>query len=489
MYTYVAALLLCTAASLFAIELRRDPVGSFGAANSCSPDALRGEVFDLPSETYNLPNFEKLKPVGLVCASTLNIPTRAFLAGIPGVTTRIEWFAIDYQGDFWIETPGAYMFTLASDDGSKLYIDGKSIIDNDGHHATIELGGRAKLEAGKHHMRVSYFQGPREYVALVLKIAPPHGIFEIFDMRAYRPRARSAALIVEDESRPILRRSVLAHDPLAGKAYEVAALGALQAQPRAHDFDLYAKAFRFRTAEDVGTTQYALAFEIPGAGLTATSVDDRRSRLHVVLVALVKDAAGKVVQKISEDFPVELSRERLAGLKNSSFRLTRSMSLSDGGNYTIDVAAIDRESNRASTVSLQVEGTRSSAVGLSDLVLVRRVETATGSPDASDPLEFQGRRVVPEMAPAVPGSAEPSVYFAIYPNPKNSAKPAIIIELALDGRVLGRQTSALPEPDATGAIPLTIAAPAKPGRNRLKIIIQQGSESAERVLEYLISAK
>ena len=199
-----AVLVLCPAP---AIELRKDIVGSFGATNGCSPDMLRGEVYDLPAETRNLPNFEKLKPNGnVVCTNWLNIPTRPFLAGIPGVTTRIEWFAIDYQGDFWVDTPGSYMFTLSSDDGSKLYIDGKSIIDNDGQHAAIELGGRAKLEPGKHHIRVSYFQGPREFVALVLKVAPPKGIFDFFDMRNYRPGAtqKSAAEVAEvDESRPI----------------------------------------------------------------------------------------------------------------------------------------------------------------------------------------------------------------------------------------------------------------------------------------------
>ena len=69
------------------------------------------------------------------------------------------------------------------------------------------------------------------------------------------------------------------------------------------------------------------------------------------------------------------------------------------------------------------------------------------------------------------------------------AKPQVTIELALDGKVLGRQSSALPDPNAAGTIPLTIAAPAKPGKNRLRITVQQGSESVERLLEYSVETK
>ena len=482
-------ILLWTLSAAFAIELRKDVVGSFGTANGCSPDMLRGEVYDLPVDTRNLPNFEKLKPTGVVCTNTLNIPTRSFLEGIPGVTTRIEWFGIDYQGDFWVETPGAYMFTLSSDDGSRLYIDGKSIIDNDGQHAALELGGRAKLEPGKHHIRVSYFQGPREFVALVLKVAPPKGIFDFFDMRAYRAPATQkgvAEVAIADESRPILRRATAAHDPLAAKAYELAALTALSANPRPRDFDFRAKAYRFRSNPE-GGTQRAVTLEVPGAGLTATPIDGGKVRIHVVMLAMVKDSEGNVLQKISEDFPIELAAERLPSVKKATLRLTRLITL-PAGLYVVQAVAVDREGNRASAAAFRVDNSAPTGVGLSDLMLVRRVEPATATPDLDDPMQFEGRRVVPELAPVLPATAEPSVYFVIYPNLKNPEKPRINVELALDGRVLGRQTSALPEPDSTGAIPLTIAAPAKPGKNRLRITIQQGSESVERLLEYAVES-
>jgi hypothetical protein len=138
-----------------------------------SSTGLRGQIYFLSAGTDRLPKLEKMKPKGIIYTSTLNVPPRSFLDGFPGVTDRFEWFAIDYTGKFWIQTPGPYHFALQSDDGAKLYIDGKVVIDNDGIHGPITRTGLAELATGVHAIRVSYFQGPRESVALVLAVAAP----------------------------------------------------------------------------------------------------------------------------------------------------------------------------------------------------------------------------------------------------------------------------------------------------------------------------
>lgn len=152
------------------------------------PHALRGTIYYIPVESKELPDFDKLRPVGMVYATTLNVPQQQFTAGFPGVTNRIEWFAIDYRGDFFIDKPGKYMFSLTSDDGSALYIDGKRIIDNNGTHQAVTVGGAAKLTHGLHQMRVTYFQGPRYEVALKLEVAGPKEKWRIFSMEEFCPR-------------------------------------------------------------------------------------------------------------------------------------------------------------------------------------------------------------------------------------------------------------------------------------------------------------
>ena len=96
-----------------------------------------------------------------------------FQDGFPGVTRRFEWFAIDYTGRFWIETPGDYRFSLYSDDGADLSIDDRLVIDNDGHHPPGKVSGGVALSHGVHRIRVAYFRDRAFEVALILKIARP----------------------------------------------------------------------------------------------------------------------------------------------------------------------------------------------------------------------------------------------------------------------------------------------------------------------------
>ena len=46
---------------------------------------------------------------------------------------------------------------LASDDGSRLYLDGELVVDNDGLHGRIEKIHQAPLTAGWHPIRVEWF--------------------------------------------------------------------------------------------------------------------------------------------------------------------------------------------------------------------------------------------------------------------------------------------------------------------------------------------
>src|SRR5947209_2540591 len=120
------------------------------------PSGLRGAIYHIRhTSTGEAFNFDKLKPAGTIYTSSLNVPPQDFKQGFPGVTKRFEWFAIDYTGRFWIDTPGKYTFDLLSDDGGWLYIDDALIIDNGGLHPPEEKTGSVNLEGGIHRIRVS----------------------------------------------------------------------------------------------------------------------------------------------------------------------------------------------------------------------------------------------------------------------------------------------------------------------------------------------
>jgi len=165
-----------------------EPVEARFGTTVVIPSGLRGQIYFLPINTMALPKFEKLEPVGAIYTNGLNIPPREFRDGFPGVTDRFEWFAIDYTGRFYVDKPGKYRFALASDDGSKLYIDDKVVINNDGIHGTLRVDTTVKLAGGIHRIRLSYFQGPRFEVSLMLGIAGPGDTeFRAFNTNEFKP--------------------------------------------------------------------------------------------------------------------------------------------------------------------------------------------------------------------------------------------------------------------------------------------------------------
>jgi len=127
-----------------------------------------------------------MRPAGRIYASKLYISPRRFDEGFPGVSNRFEWFAIDYRGKIYIPESKVYKFALLSDDGSRLLIDRKVVIDNDGVHPPEEKVGSIFLKKGLHTIEVQYFQGPRYYVALELSIIK-NGRKIPFDIRQYAP--------------------------------------------------------------------------------------------------------------------------------------------------------------------------------------------------------------------------------------------------------------------------------------------------------------
>lgn len=68
-------------------------------------------------------------------------------------------FGLVFEGYIQIDTPGVYRFFTQSDDGSKLYINDKTVVNNDGSHGVMEKAGDIKLEAGRHRIKVEFYNG------------------------------------------------------------------------------------------------------------------------------------------------------------------------------------------------------------------------------------------------------------------------------------------------------------------------------------------
>ena len=106
-----------------------------------------------------LPDFSKLKPFkkGNAKSGTAD----------PGLAGVGENFGVVFEGDIEIAKKGDYTFNLGSDDGSRLYINGKLVVDNDGVHSMRAKKGKIGLEPGAAKLKLEYFEkGGEERLAL-----------------------------------------------------------------------------------------------------------------------------------------------------------------------------------------------------------------------------------------------------------------------------------------------------------------------------------
>ena len=67
-------------------------------------------------------------------------------------------FGHSFSGYLQIDKDGTYEFQTSSDDGSRLFIDGFPVVDNDGLHGRQVANGNVPLKMGLHEIRLDYFE-------------------------------------------------------------------------------------------------------------------------------------------------------------------------------------------------------------------------------------------------------------------------------------------------------------------------------------------
>src|SRR5690606_21499171 len=69
-----------------------------------------------------------------------------------------DTYGIRYNGYIQIDNPGMYRFYTNSDDGSKLFINGTEVVNNDGNHGTERRDGDISLTTGLHDIQVLFYE-------------------------------------------------------------------------------------------------------------------------------------------------------------------------------------------------------------------------------------------------------------------------------------------------------------------------------------------
>ncbi len=102
-----------------------------------------------------LPDFSALSPYASEIVPTIDF---ASTSGEFAGSGRADEVGAVYTG--WIDIPETGFWTLSttSDDGSKLWIGDDLVVNNDGLHGMVTVRGTRALAAGKHELRVEFFE-------------------------------------------------------------------------------------------------------------------------------------------------------------------------------------------------------------------------------------------------------------------------------------------------------------------------------------------
>ncbi|MFO0962609.1 MAG: S8 family serine peptidase [Phycisphaerales bacterium] len=102
-----------------------------------------------------LPNWAALTPYLVETVANVNY---ASTDGVYAGSGRADEVGAVYEG--WVEVPtdGRWTFSITSDDGSRMRIGSTVIADNDGLHGMTTRSGTVALRAGKHPVRLEFFE-------------------------------------------------------------------------------------------------------------------------------------------------------------------------------------------------------------------------------------------------------------------------------------------------------------------------------------------
>lgn len=121
------------------------------ASTSDSPGGrgVQVEYYEVAPRNVDVETLNNLKPKTVGIAREISLK-------VPQIGRRDE-FALRFTASLAVPKDGSYTFFIASDDGSRVYLDGKLLINHDGLHGMDEKSAKIQLTKGPHALIVTYY--------------------------------------------------------------------------------------------------------------------------------------------------------------------------------------------------------------------------------------------------------------------------------------------------------------------------------------------
>ena len=275
--------------------------------------------------------------------------------------------------------------------------------------------------------------------------------------------------------------------------YEAPAIAAARsAEPNSKTVRFIGSALTFPASSRPGLS--LILAEAPLSAFSFTSNDNKSYDANFSFVALIRNQANQIVQKLSQHYPLNGPLENLAAAKKGEVLFYRETQLAPG-NYTVELIAYDASSEKVSLKKtvLQIPAVDETKPRLSSVAVLKRAERLTPEEQKRDsPFRFGELLVYPNLGePIIKSVAQQLAFFFTAWPAKASTEPLKLnVEILKNGRSLVKTPSQLPAPDEGGQIKYASSFPLEkfqPGAYELKITVGDGKNTVSRSTSFTIA--
>jgi VWFA-related protein len=212
---------------------------------------------------------------------------------------------------------------------------------------------------------------------------------------------------------------------------------------------------------------------------------------HLSIIADIKDKTGAVIQHFSEDIPSRGALREIEMVRSEVVTLQRHF-IAPPGQYILETAILDRNSGKAGAQRESFEiPNASSALSLSDMVLVRHTEPFRAEDDPSEPLLHGNDKVTPNLSGQLPlGAKDVSLFILLHSDPHVPEAATLNIQVFRDGKPLGGAPMTSREASPSGFSSLLTSFSVKPpmdGLYEVKATLNQGGKTADASASFTLA--
>ena len=231
--------------------------------------------------------------------------------------------------------------------------------------------------------------------------------------------------------------------------------------------------------------------EAPLSAFKFSASNDKKSyNTDFSIVALVRDDAEQIVQKLSHHYTLTGALQDADAAKKENVLFYREAQLPPG-KYQVQVIAYDAATNEAkvSTTPLQISSINESVPRLSSVAVLKRAERLTPEEQQRDqPLRFGELLVYPNLGERITAK-QLAYFFTAWPAKGATKPPQMTLKILQNNREVGKTTGELPPADERGQIKYAGSFAIdkfQPGEYTLVVTVGDDKTSVTRVTSFEI---